>query len=189
MGLIVEKFTNEGIPDRVPASYRGNSGNDATSDNKGSALPDTKWLADPDLNGMLFGCSEVPFGDIFDGSSNTILIGESQTDPEFTKDGEAMDFWYIGSPQADGFKCESETDNTGGEYSETVGGTFAGMNIRKIAPLTHGRQMELSFGSYHIGGATFGLADGSVHFIAETVDLVTYQAMGSRNEGEVVGEF
>ena len=188
MELIVASFTNEGIPDRVPASYRGNSGSDATSDNMGSALPNTKWLADPDLNGMLFGCSKIKFGDIFDGSSNTILIGESQTDPEFTKDGEAMDCWYIGSPQADRFKCEPE-NNQGGEYSESVGGTFAEMNLRKLDPLASGRLMEISFGSYHIGGAQFGLADGSVHFIAENVDLVTYQAMGSRNEGEVVSEF
>ena len=86
-------YSNEGIPDRVPTSYRGNAGSDATSDNStGSALPDTLWLADPELNGMLYGCSELEFGEIFDGSSNTILIGESQTDPEFAQDGEANGF-------------------------------------------------------------------------------------------------
>ena len=189
MSMIDEHFSNEGIPGRVPTSYRGNAGNDATSDNEGSALPDTLWLAHPELNGMLYGCSELEFGEIFDGSSNTILIGESQTDPEFTQDGEATDFWYIGSPQADGFILNAESKNSGGEYSETVGGTFVGMNIRKADPLTSGRLIELSFGSYHIGGAQFGFADGSVHFIAENIDLVTYQGLGSRNGGEVAIEF
>jgi len=40
--------------------------------------------------------------------------------------------------------------------------------------------------SRHPGGVNFTLADGSVRFITETIDLTTYHALGSRNGGEVV---
>lgn len=40
--------------------------------------------------------------------------------------------------------------------------------------------------SRHPGGVNFTLADGSVRFITETIDLASYHALGSRNGGEVV---
>jgi hypothetical protein len=43
---------------------------------------------------------------------------------------------------------------------------------------------ELSFGSNHPSGATFGLADGSVQYITDTIDPAVYSAIGSRGLGE-----
>ncbi|MFM7833258.1 MAG: H-X9-DG-CTERM domain-containing protein, partial [Planctomycetaceae bacterium] len=43
---------------------------------------------------------------------------------------------------------------------------------------------EISFGSRHTGGAQFGMADGSVRFISENVDLKVYSALGTRDGGE-----
>lgn len=40
--------------------------------------------------------------------------------------------------------------------------------------------------SNHPGGANHAIADGSVSFISETIDLPTYQGLGSRNGGEAV---
>jgi prepilin-type N-terminal cleavage/methylation domain-containing protein/prepilin-type processing-associated H-X9-DG protein len=40
--------------------------------------------------------------------------------------------------------------------------------------------------SYHPGGANFAFADGSVRFIKDSVSMLTYQAIGTRNGGEVV---
>jgi hypothetical protein len=33
------------------------------------------------------------------------------------------------------------------------------------------------------------LSDGSVHFVSNTVDLQTWRALGSRDGGEVLGQF
>lgn len=56
---------------------------------------------------------------------------------------------------------------------------YANVNLRMSA-----------FGSGHPGGANFVFADGSTRFVAQTVDLVTYQAISTRGVGEVVaGEF
>src|SRR5262249_25010700 len=44
---------------------------------------------------------------------------------------------------------------------------------------------DIAFGSMHPGGANFCLADGSVHFVAETVNLGVYKSLASRDGGEV----
>ncbi len=44
---------------------------------------------------------------------------------------------------------------------------------------------DLFFGSYHPGGAQFAMGDGSVHFIAETIDMPTFQALATIAGGEV----
>jgi prepilin-type N-terminal cleavage/methylation domain-containing protein/prepilin-type processing-associated H-X9-DG protein len=41
--------------------------------------------------------------------------------------------------------------------------------------------------SAHTGGVNVALCDGSVRFVANTVNLVTWRALGSRNGGEVLG--
>jgi len=42
------------------------------------------------------------------------------------------------------------------------------------------------FSSFHSGGANFGMADGSVRFVKQSVDQRTYNALGSRRGGEVI---
>ena len=38
----------------------------------------------------------------------------------------------------------------------------------------------------HPGGVNVTLVDGSVHFIADAVDYVTYQYLGNKNDGEPI---
>ena len=45
---------------------------------------------------------------------------------------------------------------------------------------------DVPMGSMHAGGANFGLGDGSVRFLRDSIPLATYRAMASRNGGEVV---
>ncbi len=174
-----------GIVDRFPASYRGNAGSEVTSDDT-STLPvaNTKSLEMLNLDGIFWACSKTRFGDVTDGLSNTIFIGESHTDPDFSKDGQGMDFWIIGSPQADPCACNGGTGGT--EFTEAVGGTYPQINAQMRTPAVSGQLMEIAFGSYHTGGAMMGIGDGSVTFMAENTDLTVYRALGSRNKGEVV---
>ena len=44
----------------------------------------------------------------------------------------------------------------------------------------------LSANSNHPGGVNVTLADGSVRFIKDSINLTTWQAMGTRNGGEVI---
>ena len=43
--------------------------------------------------------------------------------------------------------------------------------------------------SRHSGGASFALADGSVKFISQNIDLGIYRALATIQGGEVIGEF
>jgi prepilin-type processing-associated H-X9-DG protein len=45
------------------------------------------------------------------------------------------------------------------------------------------------FKSQHTGGAHFVLCDGSVRFISETINYMTYQKLGDRRDGNSVGDF
>jgi prepilin-type N-terminal cleavage/methylation domain-containing protein/prepilin-type processing-associated H-X9-DG protein len=56
----------------------------------------------------------------------------------------------------------------------------------KWAPLRSLWQMARS---RHPGGVNVCFADGSVHFVSETVDVELWRALGSRNGGEVLGQF
>ena len=42
------------------------------------------------------------------------------------------------------------------------------------------------FKSKHPGGANFAMADGSVRFIKQTIHPRVYNAIGTRNKGEVI---
>ena len=48
------------------------------------------------------------------------------------------------------------------------------------------RDIAFSFRSLHGGGVNFCVADGSVHFISETIDYDLYKALATKSEREVV---
>ncbi len=181
---------NQGIPGRVPVSYRGVSSSNAASDDistiPASITPKIALEMQTGLDGMFYGCSSVRIRDITDGTSNTLMIGESFTDT-YVKDGQQMDYWAFGAPQTGGWDCRPG-DLGGTEYSEGLGSAVVPINSR-LNPAIPGVLMEMSFGSYHVGGAQFTLADGSVRFISQNVDLGLYRATASIGGGEVVGEY
>lgn len=50
-------------------------------------------------------------------------------------------------------------------------------------------QTSQGFKSKHPGGAQFVFCDGSVHFLAETINYITYQRLGDRRDGQPTGEW
>lgn len=188
---VPQHYNNSGIPARTPISYRAVSGSNAVSDDLStvpSGHPAMALEVQKGLNGMFFGCSSVRIRDIIDGTSNTLMIGECYTDPEYVKDGQGMDFWQFGSPQTGGWDCR-DGDLGGTEYSEGLGSTYWHLNSRLRDPTLPGVIMELTFGSYHTGGAHFALADGSSRFISENISLDILRALGSIKGREVIGEY
>jgi hypothetical protein len=194
---------NQGIPNRTPISYRGVAGAMISSDDLSTRPPGYNSVAysalegDPSdrgafvrrSEGVLFGASRIKIKDITDGTSKTFMIGESYTDVDYTKDSQNMDYWALFGPQmgndaaawAPGFV-------RGTEHTEGVGSTVVPMNSR-LNPLMHGTLMEMSFGSKHPGGAMFGLSDASARFVAESIDMPTYQALSTRGSGDLSGDY
>ena len=191
MAVAEHVSSNSGIPGRVPISYRAVSGGNAVSDDLStipSGHPAIALELQTGLDGAFYGCSSTRIRDITDGTTNTVLIGENYTDPTYVKDRQAMDFWQFGAPSTGGWDCRTG-DRGGTEYSEGLGSTYWHLNSRKRFPTLHGVIMELTFGSYHPGGAHFTMGDGSVRFINENINLNTLRALGSISGGEVLGEF
>lgn len=177
-----------GIAGRSPVSYRVVADSVAASDDD-STRP-TGYTSNPSLeqfplNGIMYGGSSTSIASVQDGTSNTLMVGESYTDCDYTKDSQGMDYFACFAPQIDNWKPGAKT---GTEYTEAAGSTVVRINSR-LNPAISGVLMEMSFGSYHIGGAHFGMADGSVRFLSENMDLTLYQALATIKGGEKIGEF
>ncbi len=125
-----------------------------------------------------------------DGTSNTIMLGERyHNDPNFetiVRPGGSTSYsryaidqwgvwgWYGG----------------GNGTTHVLGSTQQPLNYRTPVTASAGysevnRRMS-AFGSGHPAGANFAMMDGSVTFVGESIDFVTYQALSTRQEGEVV---
>ncbi len=107
--------------------------------------------------------------EITDGQSKTILFGEvrPQCAWHIRKGWCNINSVYTGTGIAINFNtCEGEP------------GTGSGCN-------QYSGQWACSqgFKSQHPGGALFAFCDGSVQFLQETINMVTYQALGDRRDG------
>ncbi len=108
--------------------------------------------------------------DVSDGTSNTILMGESRAQcSDHQRHGWANvnSNWLLTTAPINFQTC--------------LGG--AGCNSHTNWATSQG------FKSQHVGGVHILLCDGSVRFVSENLDYQTYQRLGDRRDGQVVGEF
>jgi len=110
-------------------------------------------------NGVFYGNSKTRFRDIIDGTSSTIILGESSAEL-------GSSIWHGVIPEA----AEAE--------ARIVGSADHVPN----APEHHFED----FSSRHPGGAYFTMAYGSVRIITEFVDIDVYRALATRHNGEVI---
>lgn len=136
--------------------------------------------------GIVHKLFEVPnntrIADITDGTSNTTLITESTY---LTGNGNptnlsptAFEDWpiWFGGPNTD------ESVRTNGRFSSPINAqTRPSQMVRAIN--------DDSAFSYHTGGAQFVFADGSVHFISESVAQQTYSDLNDKSDGNVLGQW
>jgi prepilin-type processing-associated H-X9-DG protein len=48
---------------------------------------------------------------------------------------------------------------------------------------------SMGYKSRHTGGVNVLLGDGTVRFLSENIDYMTYQKLGDRHDNQVVGDF
>jgi prepilin-type N-terminal cleavage/methylation domain-containing protein/prepilin-type processing-associated H-X9-DG protein len=125
----------------------------------------------------------VRFADITDGTSTTFVVGEMSYNLFHPPSGNRQAgnaAWPFGYPVV------------------AFGSTYVRMNTRLLIrpgePLDDppGRWRQTTgwgaFRSNHPGGCNFLFADGSVRFIVDGIDFGMYQALSTRDGGEVIGE-
>jgi prepilin-type N-terminal cleavage/methylation domain-containing protein len=177
--------SNQGIERRVPIGYRAVAGAWIASDNLSTRASGYKTsqfsaLAEWPLDGMMFGSSNVRAATVEDGLANTLLLGEGPYDARL-KDGQQFDVWAMFGPQT---RPWSVTNRTGTEFTEAAASTLLPINTQRDSPQLHGTLLEMAFGSSHAAGAFFALADGSVHYLDEAIELSVYRALGTRRGHE-----
>jgi prepilin-type N-terminal cleavage/methylation domain-containing protein len=134
-------------------------------------------------NGIFHANSRITPGHIRDGLSNVILIGETRYAPLIARD-----------PSPPGMGWDSSlrwwTDSTFG-MALGLCATNTGINSEPAdaATLWYGGHMVGTFGSNHPGGASFTMADGSTHFLSESIDLDLYRRLGQRDSKTVKSGF
>ncbi|HAN99500.1 MAG TPA: prepilin-type cleavage/methylation domain-containing protein [Planctomycetaceae bacterium] len=188
-----------------PTSYAGNAG---TGRDGGSPF---------DADGIFYINSATTFGEIADGTTNTLLFSESLQGRGPTSSGDAtlvqrdpqrVYRFVYGAPLSDsacnGAGLFNVSDLRGfswvnGEFRCALMNTYYPPN--SLVPDCLGvsfdpdpARLYTGFGwrtarSQHPGGVQIGLADGSVRFLSKTVSIDVWRALGSRNGGEIVGTF
>lgn len=142
----------------------------------------------PESDGIFFLNSKTRTQDIRDGTSNTLLYGESVPDQNFLDidaggNLQKVDHWIIGSREMSDYETGFAVGSN--EISECLGSTAVPMNALED-PNASIDAKELCFSSRHSGGINMGYADGHIKFLSSRIDPQVYSSLGTRSGGEVV---
>ena len=140
----------------------------------------------PELGMLWAHPTSVRIADVHDGTSNTLFVGEST----YT----ALTAGPAGVP---GDGCPPLAHWMA---PWCVSGTVYGINMHyqwgeisgnppALQRPFQGQFMGCGYRSRHPGGAQFLTADGSVRFLSETINMITFSALGTKQGGEVEGSF
>jgi prepilin-type processing-associated H-X9-DG protein len=157
----------------------------------------------------LFGANiAYRIAEVVDGTSNTMMFGETSRFLEEETIGSHFSFWNVagawtGPPWTATPAWPGDVRVTGGAFvvpklnSPPV--RNGGPSCQDNVPAPHSLNWSLppnnppclylgqwGFRSRHPGGANFLFADGSVKFIKNSIDYLTYRSLGTRANGEVV---
>jgi prepilin-type N-terminal cleavage/methylation domain-containing protein/prepilin-type processing-associated H-X9-DG protein len=114
---------------------------------------------------------KVRLNDITDGTSNTFMVGERSITENSSTCGATVNnayrTWIRGQSGGSGAAKNATTP-----INSTCYNGSSNFN-------------DISFGSNHTQGANFGMGDGSVRFINQSIDINVYKAVASRGSGEV----
>ncbi len=136
-------------------------------------------------DGVFYINSSVSMTSISDGTSNTLAFGErNRTDPNF-------DVVYPGVnviEQHSGWAWANYYPGYDYLYGTAMplNWTFTNAGITSDSGFAYQDLRYSTFGSQHTGGANFCFADGSVHFISDSIPLAVLQALSTRSGGEVI---
>ncbi|WP_339730742.1 DUF1559 domain-containing protein [uncultured Gimesia sp.] len=159
--------------------------------NYGKAGYGSIHTSDMKIGGVFGNNSSYGIRDIIDGTSNTLALSELQFRLQSSTGPSRQDSrgtWTYGVMGGNIFSTQT------GPNSSTPDGVWGcrnypeeGMPCVQIgSPYT---EMYSAARSYHTGGVQGAMADGSVRFFSENIDLTLWQALGTRGGREVISDF
>jgi prepilin-type N-terminal cleavage/methylation domain-containing protein/prepilin-type processing-associated H-X9-DG protein len=155
--------------------YHGNMGPNDLATNRYEVVGSTN--GGQAQQGVLGRDTKYRLTDLMDGSSNTLLVGETSWTRGGTGDPSSLPVgyrvWHRGCNTANALACGSCRNIANGLGTVFAGGgATAGYN-------------NFSFGGIHPGGTNFLFCDGSIRSITNDIALGVLLATASRNGGEV----
>lgn len=132
-----------------------------------------------DERGMFIEDEGRSFRDIIDGTSNVIALGERRW--QVKRQGTSTAIYISGAALVFGQGARAGNHDPGGDV---LGSGAGAINMTQATNIGFSRR---SFSSQHPGGAMFSLADGSVRFIAETVQQDVNALQWNDNTGTAPG--
>jgi prepilin-type processing-associated H-X9-DG protein len=168
------------------ANYQYNMGWNDTS-----IQPPNTSYDDPvkGCNGPLYRNSRVPYAGVTDGLSTTVIASE--------KTPYLADATWVGIiPGYRHFAYDAfASAGTGGsgidyDYPGSILSSHSGPSLYEVPQVIHPPNSPLGhtdeFFALHPGGANVLFGDGSVRFVKQSINLLAWQALCSRANGEVV---
>ena len=125
--------------------------------------------------GILYTESDIRFADITDGTSNTIAFGEMSWNGH-----EGYRAWHRGRVWVGGGGNAAYVTSKNHKYAINIGKKTKDDTYKQI-------NNNGPYGSEHPGGAQFSMCDGSVRFVADSIEHSLYLGMASRDGGEPLG--
>lgn len=175
--VVISRPPSRTIPQGAHFGYTSYRANYATRIGQGSAF------------NVMYNNSQVRLTDITDGTSATLLFGEhSGHEPLWeaflgpgyrSPNNKSPSYWngaYFYGPYA----------RSGMEFNYRLPPNAVGSS--GSARRSHYWKRVDGFGSDHAGGANFALCDGSVRFIPNGINAITFNALGTPQGGEVTGD-
>jgi prepilin-type N-terminal cleavage/methylation domain-containing protein len=137
-------------------------------------LPGVLFGAGPNHRGIWDYMNSIPtvrFAQITDGLSNTVLWGHTSS----LAAGDDM-VWFSINGNVNGTSLPINFNLALSQQQKS----FYCPGCDQLGALWRGR----GFQSHHPGGSMFALCDGAVLFLGQNIDMVTYNAIGSRSGSE-----
>jgi len=135
-------------------------------------------------NGIMVMVSSSRMRDITDGSSNTIIIGEMSG----MIGGKDYRSNYFGGW---GGMIQSATHDGASSWGTGINTIRYAPNPQTL-PANGANQTYTpnnALNSFHVGGVQIALADGSVRFLSDNVNMETFRRLAAKDDGLVLGEF
>ena len=185
----------------------------------GTSVAGTASYYDPAFptDGLFWFGSSTRLADIIDGTTSTLLMAESLRGPgtNLTSTplsglpkpyrmpaGVTAGRTRVGTSPGGVSPMFTESDVTSAttwqgdrgfpwiwaQASATLFNAYMGPNSQLPDAYAHNRGW-FAARSAHTGGVNVGLADGSVRFVSDNIDIGTWRALSTRQSGEVVGDF